>query len=59
VTRMMERSGVSENDWAQIFGHERGFTYKVYNPDGIDMRQRADIIARISYPGINVPHPVC
>lgn len=59
VTRMMERSGVSENDWAQIFGHERGFTYKVYNPDGIDMTQRADIIARISYPGIEVPHPVC
>jgi integrase len=59
VTRMMERSGVPENDWAQIFGHERGFTYKVYNPDGIDMRQRADIIARISYPGIEVPHPVC
>ncbi len=59
VTRMMERSGVPENDWAQIFGHERGFTYRVYNPDGIDMRQRADIIARISYPGIEVPHPVC
>ncbi len=59
VTRIMERSGVPENDWAQIFGHERGFTYKVYNPDGIDMRQRAEIIARISYPGIEVPHPVC
>ena len=59
VTRMMERSGVPENDWAQIFGHERGFTYKVYNPDGIDMRQRADIIARISYPGVEVPHPAC
>ena len=59
VTRIMERSGVPENDWAQIFGHERGFTYRVYNPDGIDMRQRAAIIARISYPGIEVPHPVC
>lgn len=59
VTRIMERSGVPENDWAQIFGHERGFTYRVYNPDGIDMTQRADIIARISYPGVEVPHPAC
>lgn len=57
VTRMMERAGVSENDWAQIFGHERGFTYKVYNPDGIAMRRRAEIIALIGYPTIDVPHP--
>lgn len=57
VTRMMERAGVPENDWAQIFGHERGFTYRVYNPDGIDMVRRAEIIALISYPGIELPHP--
>ncbi|MDF2496113.1 DUF6538 domain-containing protein [Sphingomonas sp.] len=58
VTRIMERAGVPENDWAQIFGHERGFTYRVYNPDGIDMRRRAEIIGLISYPGIDIPHPV-
>ncbi|MGN7161741.1 DUF6538 domain-containing protein [Sphingomonas sp. SAFR-052] len=57
VTRMMERAGVPENDWAQIFGHERGFTYRVYNPDGLHMRRRAEIIALIEYPGIVVPHP--
>lgn len=57
VTRMMERAGVPENDWAQIFGHERGFTYRVYNPDGIHMRRRAEIIALIEYTGIVVPHP--
>jgi len=57
VTRMMERAGVPENDWAQIFGHERGFTYRVYNPDGINMRRRAEIIGLISYEGIEIPHP--
>ncbi|UYY59752.1 DUF6538 domain-containing protein [Sphingomonas sp. S2-65] len=57
VTRIMERAGVPENDWAQIFGHERGFTYKVYNPDGIAMVRRAEIIALIEYPRIDVPHP--
>ncbi|WP_342724271.1 DUF6538 domain-containing protein [Sphingomonas palmae] len=57
VTRMMERAQVPENDWAQIFGHERGFTYRVYNPDGISMTRRAEIIALIAYPGIHLPHP--
>ncbi|KKI17895.1 hypothetical protein XM50_16905 [Sphingomonas sp. Ag1] len=57
VTRMMERAQVPDNDWAQIFGHERGFTYRVYNPDGISMTRRAEIIGLISYPGINIPHP--
>lgn len=50
VTRMMERGGVPENDWAQIFGHERGFTYGRYNEDGIAMVRRAEIIALIREP---------
>jgi integrase len=58
VTRMMERAGVPENDWAQIFGHERGFTYRVYNPDGINMRRRAEIIGLIRYDGLQIPHPL-
>jgi integrase len=57
VTGMMERAGVPENDWAQIFGHERGFTYAVYSPGGISMRRRAEIIDLIAYPNIAVPHP--
>lgn len=57
VTRIMERAGVSENDWAQVFGHEPGFTYSVYNPDGISLRRKAEIIALIDYPGLAVPHP--
>lgn len=57
VTRIMERSGVPENDWAQIFGHERGFTYRVYNPDGINMTRRAEIIGLIDYDALIIPHP--
>lgn len=57
VTRMMERGGVPENDWAQIFGHERGFTYGRYNADGITMVRRAEIIALISYSGVDLPLP--
>jgi integrase len=57
VTRIMERARVAENEWAQVFGHERNFTYRVYNPDGIALSQKAEIIERISYPGVALPHP--
>ena len=53
----MERAGVPENEWAQVFGHERGFTYRVYNPDGIQLSRKAEIIALIAYPGVTIPHP--
>lgn len=55
VTRIMERAGVPENEWAQIFGHERGFTYKLYNQDGITLVRKAAIIALISYPDLILP----
>jgi hypothetical protein len=57
VTRIAERTRVPENEWAQVFGHERGFTYAVYNPDGIDLTRKAEIISLISYPGLDIPHP--
>jgi len=55
VTRIMERAGVPENEWAQVFGHERGFTFRVYNPDGITLAHKAKIIGRIAYPGLDLP----
>jgi integrase len=57
VTRIIERAGVAENEWAQVFGHERGFTYSVYNPDGITMARKAAIIELVKYPGLTIPHP--
>ena len=57
VTKIMERAGVPENEWAQVFGHERGFTYAVYNPDGIALARKAEIIGLIDYPGLSIPHP--
>lgn len=55
VTRIMEQNGVPENDWAQIFGHERGFTYSRYNLDGIRLDRKKAIIELISYPGVQLP----
>jgi integrase len=59
VTKIMERARVPENEWAQIFGHERGFTYATYNPEGIDLARKAEIIGLIAYPGLEIPHPSC
>jgi integrase len=55
VTRIMERARVPENEWAQVFGHEKGFTYGRYNADGITLEQKAAIIAHITYPGVTLP----
>ena len=55
VTRIMERAGVPMTEWAQVFGHERGFTFRVYNQDGISLQRKADIIGLINYPGLELP----
>ncbi|WEK41728.1 MAG: hypothetical protein P0Y64_09875 [Candidatus Sphingomonas colombiensis] len=57
VTRIMERATVPENEWAQVFGHEKGFTYGRYNPDGITLERKRDIIELIEYPGVTLPAP--
>jgi integrase len=57
VTRIMERAGVPENEWAQVLGHERGFTFGRYNPDGITLARKAEIIGLIDYPGLKLPPP--
>jgi integrase len=54
VTRIMERAGVHENEWAQIFGHEKGFTYRRYNPDGITLARKQEIIDLIVYPAVTL-----
>lgn len=57
VTQIMERAGVPENEWAQVLGHERGFTYGRYSPEGITLAQKARLIDLIDYPTVKLPHP--
>ncbi|ASJ91687.1 tyrosine-type recombinase/integrase [Porphyrobacter sp. CACIAM 03H1] len=57
VTRIMERARVHENEWAQVLGHEKGFTYGRYNADGITLEHKAAIIELIAYPGVNLLRP--
>ncbi|MDE1467929.1 tyrosine-type recombinase/integrase [Aurantiacibacter sp. D1-12] len=55
VTQIMERAGVPENEWAQVLGHERNITYGLYNPEGITLLRKAQLIELIEYPGIDFP----
>lgn len=55
VTEIMERQSVSENEWAQVLGHERGFTYGRYSPHGITLGRKAELIGLIDYPGVVFP----
>nr|WP_298897659.1 tyrosine-type recombinase/integrase [uncultured Altererythrobacter sp.] len=57
VTQIMERKGVSENEWAQVLGHERGFTYSRYSPHGITLERKAELIGLIDYPEVQLPEP--
>lgn len=49
VTRIMEMAEIPPNIWARIIGHEPGFTYGKYNPDGLTLAKAKEIIERISY----------
>ncbi len=56
ATRCLERARVPQNEAAEIIGHEKaGITYRVYNPDGMTMRQRQDTVEKIVYEGFEIP----
>lgn len=53
-----ERARVPQTDAAEIVGHEKpGLTYRVYNPEGLTIRQRQEIIEKIAYPGLVMGTP--
>ena len=57
VVGQWEELGVPQTEAAQVIGHEKkGMTYSVYGP-GIQLGRKAEIVALISYPGVNVSLP--
>ncbi len=39
---------------AQIVGHERGFTFRVYNPEGIDVAGLREVVVAAKYKGLKL-----
>ena len=56
VVGQLERLSVPESEVAQLVGHEKGFTFGRYGA-GISLERKAEIISRLVYVGVNVPHP--
>jgi integrase len=52
----LERARVHQSEAALIVGHERGFTYEVYNPLGLQLSALRKIVEKIKYPGVSFAH---
>ncbi len=48
VTTQLENKGVPLNEWQDIFGHEKSFTYATYS-HGLTLQRKAEIVELIDY----------
>ena len=53
--RALELAKVDRDRAAQIVGHERGFTFRVYNPEGIDVAGLREVVEAVQYKELNLP----
>ena len=53
--RALELAKVDRDRAALVVGHERGFTFRVYNPEGLDMPMLQDIMETVKYAGVELP----
>ena len=52
--RALELAGVDRDRAALVVGHERGFTFRVYNPEGVDVVKLREVVELVSYPGLEL-----
>jgi hypothetical protein len=48
--------GVDRDRAAQVSGRARGFTFYVYNPQGVDLKALRDVVEAVKYPGLRPVH---
>ena len=44
-----------QSEVAQLVGHERGFTFSVYSPLGLDLKGLQRVVEQIRYKGLKLP----
>ena len=54
--RALEMAKVDRDRAALVIGHERGFTYRVYNPEGLDMTALREVVEAVRFPGLKLRH---
>jgi len=52
--RALELAGVDRDRAALVVGHERGFTFRVYNPEGVDVAALREVVEAVRYPGLEL-----
>ena len=53
--RALELAQIDRDRAAQVIGHERRFTFRVYNPAGVDMKALREVVEAVSYDGLTLP----
>ncbi len=56
VVEALERARVHQSEVAQFVGHERGFTFSVYSPLGLDIQGLRQVVEKIEYAGLDLRH---
>jgi len=52
--RALELAGVDRDRAALVVGHERGFTFRVYNPEGVDVAALRQVVEAVRYSGLDL-----
>ena len=52
--RALELAGVDRDRAALVVGHERGFTFRVYNPEGLDLVMLREVVEAVRYDGLEL-----
>jgi integrase len=52
--RALELAGVDRDRAALVVGHERGFIFRVYNPEGLDVTLLRDVVEAARYEGLDL-----
>ncbi len=50
----LEKANIDRDRAALVVGHERGFTFRVYNPEGVDMPALREVVEAVKYPGLKL-----
>lgn len=50
--RALEFAKVDRDRAALLVGHERGFTFRAYNPEGLDLAMLREVVEAVQYPGL-------
>lgn len=57
ITSVATSKDVQAHIWKQIMGHDRGLTFGIYNPDGVDTPLLKKVMDTIVYEGLTLPSP--